>query len=65
MRAALAAITPRVTIQGLQKASLNGSHGRMVGVDGELGRFRVQLDDSPGRAPIKVKPENVVFTPAP
>ena len=61
VRGALAAATPKVTIQGLQKASLNGCHGRILDVDGELGRFRIQLDDAPGRPPIKVKPENVMI----
>ena len=64
VRSALAAVSPRVTIQGLQKASLNGLRGRVLGVDSDLGRFRVQLDSATGRPPIKIKPENVVFEAA-
>ena len=36
----------------------DGQVFRMVGVDAELGRYRIQLDGEEGK-PIKVKPDNV------
>jgi hypothetical protein len=49
----------RVLLDGLNTVALNGQRGTCLGTERVSGRCMIQLDQS-GRAPIKVKPENVL-----